>query len=244
MMGGDRESVGQEPELIRDPNAIAVREAENAIRQFDAVLDLIDEVVRDGRKFRLRPSTILALQRLALDGISRDSGTWRPTPVSIRKSRHSPPHESLVASLIEEMCDWVNDQWHTRSALELCAHVMWRLNWIHPFLDGNGRTSRAVAYLVLCAKLGDRLPGQITIPEQIAADREPYYEALEAADAAWQSSELNVSAMENLLRGYLGNSSVASLQRPTRLPPWSRFQGDSYRIVTPFRLGSNPRLPI
>jgi hypothetical protein len=39
-----------------------------------------------------------------------------------------------------------------------------------------------VAYLILCAKLGYRLPGTKTIPEHIAAQKKPYYEALEAAD--------------------------------------------------------------
>ncbi|MBL8221394.1 MAG: Fic family protein, partial [Bryobacterales bacterium] len=31
--------------------------------------------------------------------------------------------------------------------------VMWRLNWIHPFFGGNGRTARSASYLVLCASL-------------------------------------------------------------------------------------------
>lgn len=202
-MGGDRESKGSEPLLLTDPDEIAKQEAENAIRQFDAVLDLIDEVARDGRPFKLRPSTILALHKLALDGLSRYAGTWRPAAVSIEKSGHAPPHESQVPSLIEEMCDWVNDHWADQSALTLCSYVMWRLNWIHPFLDGNGRTSRAVSYLVLCAKLGDRLPGRLTIPEQIAANREPYYLALEAADKAASADNMDFSAMEELLQTYL-----------------------------------------
>lgn len=219
-MGGDRESIGHEPDLLTDPIEIAEREAENAVRQFDAVLDLIDEVARDGRPFRLRPSTILALHKLALDGLSRYAGTWRPSAVGIGKSKHAPPHESRVPELIEELCDWVNDNWADRSALELCSYVMWRLNWIHPFLDGNGRTSRAISYLVLCSRLGDRLPGRLTIPEQIAADRNPYYEALEAADEAWDRGDLDFSAMKDLLETYLAkqlSSTFAEAGAPSRL---------------------------
>lgn len=202
-MGGDRESRGAEPLLLTDPDEIARQEAANAVRQFDAVLDFIDEVARDGKAFKLRPSTILALHKIALEGLSRYAGTWRPSPVSIEKSEHAPPHESQVPSLIEEMCDWVNDNWANKSALTLCSFLMWRLNWIHPFLDGNGRTSRAISYLVLCAKLGDRLPGKLTIPEQIAAHRDPYYAALEAADARAISGEMDFSEMEALLKSYL-----------------------------------------
>ena len=199
-MGGDRESRGAEPLLLTDPDEIARQEAANAVRQFDAVLDLIDEVARDGRPFRLRPSTILALHKFALDGLSRYAGTWRPSPVSIEKSGHVPPHESRVPALVEEMCDWVNENWASKSALTLCSYLMWRLNWIHPFLDGNGRTSRAISYLVLCAKLGDRLPGKLTIPEQIAAHRDPYYAALEGADAAAASGEMNFAATSVISR--------------------------------------------
>jgi Fic family protein len=76
---------------------------------------------------------------------------------------------------------------------------MWRLNWIHPFTDGNGRTSRAVAYFVLCAKVGYRLPGHSTVPEQIAANKAPYYQALEKADQHWKDGRLDLSDLENLL---------------------------------------------
>jgi Fic family protein len=99
---------------------------------------------------------------------------------------------------VEEMCEYVNENWG-KSALHLAAYLMWRLNWIHPFSGGNGRTSRAVSYLVLCARLGHRLPGTNTIPEQIVANRQPYYAALDAADAAWANGGVDVSVMEAVL---------------------------------------------
>ncbi len=72
---------------------------------------------------------------------------------------------------------------------------MWRLNWIHPFTDGNGRTSRAVSYLVLCIRLQMLLPGKLTIPEQIEQNRTPYYKALEA----WVGDQIDLTAMKQLL---------------------------------------------
>jgi len=96
------------------------------------------------------------------------------------------------------MCEYVNSNWD-RSPLHLSAYVMWKLNWIHPFSGGNGRTSRAASYLVLCAKLGYRVPGTNTIPEQIVANRQPYYEALDAADAAHSRGTIDLAAMETLL---------------------------------------------
>ena len=47
------------------------------------------------------------------------------------------------------------------------------------------------------------MPGRLTIPEQIAANRDPYYAALEAADAGSASGELDFAEMEALLQSYL-----------------------------------------
>jgi Fic family protein len=160
-----RDSTADAPSLISDPIEEARQESANAVSQIDRVLDLIDDVVRGERPFRLRTSTILELHRIALDGLSAYAGNFRPGGVNISLSNHVPPEAHLVPSLVEEMCDEVMDKFAEAQALHLCAYVMWRLNWIHPFTDGNGRTSRAVAYFVLCAKVGYRLPGHSTVPE-------------------------------------------------------------------------------
>lgn len=97
------------------------------------------------------------------------------------------------------MCDYVNTNWESLPPSHHAAYLMWRINWIHPFSGGNGRTSRAVSYLVFCVRLGYRLPGTNTIPDQIVANRQPYYEALDAADEAWARGEVNVTLMEDLL---------------------------------------------
>lgn len=110
---------------------------------------------------------------------------------------------------IEELCDYVNEKWEDKKALHLASYVMWRLNWIHPFTDGNGRTSRATSYLILCLKMGYLLPGRRTIPDQIAEDKAPYYEALEAADIAWEAGVIDLSAMKQLLRSMLAEQLVA-----------------------------------
>jgi Fic family protein len=100
------------------------------------------------------------------------------------------------------MCEYVNDNWD-KSAVHLAAYVLWKMNWIHPFADGNGRTARAASYVVMSIKLDSLLPGTPTIPEQIASDKKPYYDALEEADKAWASGRIDVSALESLLSDML-----------------------------------------
>lgn len=131
-------------------------------------------------------------------------GTFRNTPVTIGGSRHQPPHEAFVADEIQSMCEYVNSNWDTKSAAHLAAYVLWKMNWIHPFSDGNGRTARAVSYVVLSTKLDRLLPGTPTIPEQIAVDKQPYYNGLEAADKAWAAGEqADVTALESMLNHML-----------------------------------------
>ena len=64
----DRHSKALDVELIADPIARAEAEAKNGIRQFDAVVELIDYFLSPDRKVKLRPSHLLHLHRIALEG--------------------------------------------------------------------------------------------------------------------------------------------------------------------------------
>jgi Fic family protein len=102
------------------------------------------------------------------------------------------------------MCEYVNDNLHIKNAFHLASYVMWRHNWIHPFVDGNGRTSRVLSYIVLSICAGYVLPGTPTIPEQIQEDRAEYFKALEAADSVWREEQrIDVSEMEKMLTNML-----------------------------------------
>lgn len=185
-----------------DPETKAKLESANGLLQFDEVLHLADEA-RKAKKFTLKPSTLQRLHRVAIKGIYNCAGTYRTGGVEIQGTEHHPPNADQVAELVEQMCDYVTENWASATAIHLAAYVMWRLNWIHPFAGGNGRTSRAASYLVLCAKIGDRLAGTLTIPEQIIANRPAYYAALDKADEAELAGSHDVSAMEQLISSML-----------------------------------------
>jgi Fic family protein len=206
-----RHSKALEVELIADPVERARQEAKNGLRQFDEVIEQTEYWLQPERPFRLRPSTILSLHRKALEGISAFAGVWRPAAIEIAGSRHTPPGAHLVPFMIEEMCDYVNGNW-AKAAVHLSAYTMWRMNWIHPFVDGNGRTARAVSYLVLCVRLGSRLPGTNTIPEQISKNKKPYYEALEEADKVCSAEKVDVGGMESLLEALLADQLLSVFQ--------------------------------
>ncbi|HLH93438.1 MAG TPA: Fic family protein [Xanthobacteraceae bacterium] len=200
-----RDSRALEPDLITDPQQKAEAEARNGLRQYDAGIRSIQTALERG-SFKLRLSLILALHREALAGISTYAGNFRPAGVAIRGSKHEPPGAHLVPELVEELCDYVNDNWDKASPIHLGAYLMWRLNWIHPFADGNGRTSRILSYVVLSIRAGFVVPGTPTIPDQIVSNRDPYFEALDAADEAYSKRNvIDVTKMEGLIGALLAN---------------------------------------
>ena len=194
-----RHSVAEDVEIIIDPTRRAEAEARNGLRQFDLGMRVVEDALLKGDLFRLRLSTILGLHREALVGISHLAGQTRPASVIIHGSKHQPVDAYRVNELLEDMCDYVNERWLTATPIHLSAYTMWRLNWIHPFADGNGRTSRIVSYVVLCIALRTILPGTNSIPDQIVANRQPYFEALEAADAVTLDGKVDLSQMEALI---------------------------------------------
>lgn len=210
-----RHSHAREVELITDPDELAAREALNGLRQFDAVVEMVEYHVHPDRPFRFRPSHLLHLHRIALEGISQYAGNWRPAGIEIAGSKHQPVGAHQVPEMIEDLCDYINAKWKDATPIHLAAYVLWRLNWIHPFTDGNGRTSRAASFLVLCLSTGYRLPGRETIPEQIANDKTPYYLALEAADEKWTNGRIDLSEMENLLSQLLARQLVGVMNDAT-----------------------------
>src|SRR5580704_19186525 len=117
----DRHSKALDLALIADPIARAEAEAKNGISQFDAVVELIDYFLSPDRKVRLRPSQLLHLHRIALEGISSYAGNYRPAGIEIHGSRHQPVGAHQVPELVEDLCEYVNAGWAELSALHLAA---------------------------------------------------------------------------------------------------------------------------
>jgi Fic family protein len=168
---------------------------------------------------RLTPDLVREFQRLAINQIYSCAGSFRDGPVRIAGVKHQPPPHAEVVLLVDGLCAYVNENWHMH-AVRLSSYVMWRLNWVHPFYGGNGRTSRAVSYLILCAKLGFRLPGETTIPDRIVEHRAAYVDALQSADTASEEGKVDVSAMEDLVGSLLAAQlvdihSVATGKKPS-----------------------------
>ena len=168
----------------------------NLARQYDLLVNCVEigliQGVRSFDKYML-----WSLNAVAVSNICQFGGRFREEPVYLKG--HLPPHYSQVTHLMDQFVTTVHENWFIWSEYVLASYVLWRLNWIHPFIEGNGRTARAACYYILCAKFEGLLGGNITVAERIRHDREPYYEALQEADQAWQNGELRFQKMETYL---------------------------------------------
>jgi len=142
-----------------------------------------------------------ALNHVAVANISKFGGRFRREPIYV--GDHKPPHFNEVDDWMDRFISTVQENWYIWSPTELAAYGLWRLNWIHPFIEGNGRTARAVCYYLLCVRSGALLPGEKIVPERIREDRAGYERALKAADEAWDNGHLDFSLMEDYLAGLL-----------------------------------------
>jgi Fic family protein len=201
------ESVTGGSAVPTDPPAggSAARSAlEALLRQYDLAVELIMRHIGPGSpRFILTCDIILGLQA-ALAYTGGPQPGYRSFSVRIATNDFEPIEPSAVPGAIEELCAHVNQRWDATDALELAAYVLWRLNWIHPFSDGNGRTARALSYIVLSVRLGVLLPGSPTIPEQLLQQRGDYYDALAKADEAYRERGIvDVGSLRTLLGAML-----------------------------------------
>ena len=108
----------------------------------------------------------------------------------------------------------VNRKWEGVDGVTLATYVLWRLNHIHPFVNGNGRTARVSAYFVLCLKAGGWLPGIKLLPERIVENRPEYVSALQAADASLATGSVDLSVLHTMIVRLLDEQLAEAAEGP------------------------------
>ncbi|MBQ0707763.1 MULTISPECIES: Fic family protein [Brucella/Ochrobactrum group] len=179
----------------------------NLLRQYDLLTNFIEIGIAQGPQ-AFDKYMLWALNHAAVAGISQFGGRFREEPIYV--GNHIPPHFDNVPELMDRFVSFIHENWHNLTPTQLAGYGLWRLNWIHPFIEGNGRTARAVCYYLLCARSGVLLPGKKIVPERIRENRQPYYEALRETDRVWHAGNLDLNPME----AYLADLLQAQLSEP------------------------------
>jgi len=118
-----------------------------AINHSDAI-GFIDDIV--GRKEELLSRTVNEVHSLVLRGIDpANAGRYRTVPVMISGSTHRPPEPYLLSKHMEDYFQFYDRNKEAMHPVILAAEMHERLVTIHPYIDGNGRTSRLIMNLIL-----------------------------------------------------------------------------------------------
>ncbi len=125
----------------------SMREHLEAINHVEAVA-YIKQLIE--RNFSFNERELLSVHNLILRGIiPEDAGRYRKVQVMIKGSSHMPPQPFLVPKQMEDYFLWMEENKNKLHPVILAAEMHERLVTIHPFIDGNGRTSRLIMNLIL-----------------------------------------------------------------------------------------------
>ena len=148
----------------------ALREHFEAINHRDAIL-YVEDIIKKNEPFS--EWQIRNIHQLILKNIDdENAGRYRQQNVLISGATTNPPDYTLLNDKMAQFIDWYNTDAHKLHPLERAAKVHADFVGIHPFIDGNGRTSRLLMNLELL-KSGYP-PSVITVDNRLA-----YYEALD-----------------------------------------------------------------
>lgn len=149
-----------------------LREHFEATNHRDAIL-YVDELVQ--KQEPLTEWSIKQLHSLVLKNIDDDNaGQYRKVNVLIAGAQHTPPDSLMVPEQMQVMMNWYQNAAQLLHPVERAARLHGDLVKIHPFTDGNGRTSRLVMNLSL---MQAGFPAALIHIDQ----RLDYYQALDKA---------------------------------------------------------------
>jgi len=169
----------------------------NLLWQYDFLIDCIYFGLP--KKLKLTEYHTSAFNFFSIVNLAETPGAVRLDDVYIDGAKHEPPEAKEVKQSYLAFFPELHKVWDDWDAFKLAAFTLWRINWIHPFIDGNGRTARAAMYYVLSIKLGRVLKGKKTIPAQIRASPDRYYESLKAVDDSFKRGKLDLDPLADML---------------------------------------------
>jgi Fic family protein len=172
----------------------SMREHLEAINHKEAILFIEDLVTQ---KMELSEYVLKQIHGIVLYGIDRENaGVYRKLPVAIAGSKHLPPQPYLLQDLMEDYFQFYELHKDDLHPVVLAAEMHERLVSIHPFIDGNGRTSRLIMNLIL---LQHGFP--LAIIGGDYESRMAYYDALEKVQTADDKQSFILLISEKVLLG-------------------------------------------
>ncbi|MDI6890370.1 MAG: Fic family protein [Thermodesulfovibrionales bacterium] len=184
---GNRLSLEQVSDLAHGREVMAARKDKQEVLNYLKVLEDIDRLT-DGEK--IAENDILKIHKLltkeTLENPS-DCGAYRNRYVVVGNRLTGevifrPPPNEDVPSLTRSLIEWINSsEAKALDAVIEAGIAHYEFVRIHPFVDGNGRTARAIATLILYLR-GFDAKQFFCLDDYYDSDRPAYYKTLQGVD--------------------------------------------------------------
>ena len=174
---------GEVRAVIDEDKKLSKKEyAETEVQNYKRAMDFIAE--RKGGNSDVAKADILQLHKIITERLlpNTKSSHFRQNAVYIENQNHEVLYEAApaveVEPAVEGLLEWANNNRAVVPAVIIAAILHYELVTIHPFVDGNGRTSRALAMLYLALNHYD-CDGTLSLDSYYASDKHAYYEILQ-----------------------------------------------------------------
>ena len=184
---GNPLSLEQVSELAAGRDIIVRRKDKQEILNY---LEALEKIPDFAKEINLKVDDFLKIHEIVTKETLEnpgDEGVFRNRQVYVVNGAtgeivFSPPPTKEVPKLVKEFLDWFNSQESSEIDSVLEAGVThYEIVRMHPFIDGNGRTARIMATLVLYER-GFDVKRFFTLDDYYDKDRRSYYAALNKID--------------------------------------------------------------
>lgn len=193
---GNELSLNEVKKAIEGEYLVARERDIQEVINYRNVLKFLDEQKREGvKESRYTQGELKKIHELTCQRIlgNEQLGKYRQTQVVVKDSQtgeitFQPPPAIEVLYLLEDFFDWLNSSETKKLHPILRAGIAhYFIVAVHPFLEGNGRTTRAFATLVLFAE-GYDIKKFFSLEEYFDKDAAQYYQSLR--DVSSQNKDL------------------------------------------------------
>lgn len=156
---------------------------------------VVEYINKRAREQLLTEDVILLVHKMLLSNIRDDvAGRFRKANEFVRVGNHIAVNPEKIQPEIEEMLIEYNTS-IDKNIVERIAKLHLRFEYIHPFVDGNGRIGRAINNYLLIQE------GYVPINIKFL-DRKNYYEALQEFDLYQKTEKMEAIVFKAIVNSY------------------------------------------
>lgn len=181
----------EEVQEVLDGKEVFARDRDiQEVINYRNVLKFIDQIANQigpGSPYYFTLETIMEIHRITTEKLLPEdqSGQFRTKQVVLRNTRtglisYTPPPAAEIPFLMEDLVAWINSE-ETKELYPVvkAGIIHYELARIHPFIDGNGRTARATATLIMFLD-GYDIRRFFSLEQYFDENPIDYYETLQA----------------------------------------------------------------